>query len=830
MQAGLLRASCTRAVAAAVLLWCAGGACRGAALTPDSPAVQEAVRKAVRFLESDAAKDDRVGAKALVGLVLLKSHVDPKHAKILDAVAAIQKQVAGRQPIKVNLELYSTGLSIIFLATLDSSRYSGEIRCLLDSLEARQKPHGGWGYPDRPTGDTSMTQYGVLSAWEAKQVGYQIPRVPIEAVTNWLLETQDPSGGFGYQGTISLTRGLAKQKEVRHSMTAAGAGSLYICADLLGLVPRREKHDDSLPPALQEVQAPPAPAAAGAKAVVTINLRRLKEAEAGGNRWLAAHYDAHPKEWTYYYLYAWERYQSFRELAEGKSEKEPRWYSDGAHFLLHDQKPDGSWTVKDNVGTVPDTAFAALFLLRSSKKSIEKAYGLQASTSVAGRGLPQDTARVTIADGQVVAQARWTTAEQLLPILEHGAGVDFDAAIEALAQLPPPQAEILAASRPDVLRRLAAGRSVQARLAAVRALGRSGSLDQVPALIYALSDPDPAVVYQAGDGLRRITRSAGPRPLGPPATPVRRSEEIQVLERLVPGRPSGGRVRRLKNCIGHTACAVFSSAHGVCRIHCTGPYAMATRLQPRIRRVAAAAGLVTLAILGSWLAWRHWAGGRQSLRPSAVAQTPAVLTIESATPIEPDAALRGVPAADTLAAAADAAWRAAALDDPQQRATARPERRWGDLRLAAEGAAALAGRHWEVQFPTGTTREKYARQLDLFGIELAVVMPNNQLVYVRDVAKAKPVTRTGPASREQRFYLTWREGELAKTDSDLVARAGIAAGDRPVLMMIPTELEGKLAELEKQAAGSRPEPVRKTLFGIRPEGNGYAFYVIEQFR
>lgn len=157
-------------------------------------------------------------------------------------------------------------------------------------------------------------------------------------------------------------------------------------------------------------------------------------------------------------------------------------------------------------------------------------------------------------------------------------------------------------------------------------------------------------------------------------------------------------------------------------------------------------------------------------------------------------------------------------------------RRWGDLRLAAEGAAALAGRHWEVQFPTGTTREKYARQLDLFGIELAVVMPNNQLVYVRDVAKAKPVTRTGPASREQRFYLTWREGELAKTDSDLVARAGIAAGDRPVLMMIPTEVEGKLAELEKQAAGSRPEPVRKTLFGIRPEGNGYAFYVIEQFR
>ena len=45
------------------------------------------------------------------------------------------------------------------------------------------------------------------------------------------MQTQDPSGGFGYQGTISPNVGaLVDQTEIRPSMTAAGSGSLYICA------------------------------------------------------------------------------------------------------------------------------------------------------------------------------------------------------------------------------------------------------------------------------------------------------------------------------------------------------------------------------------------------------------------------------------------------------------------------------------------------------------------------------------------------------------------------------------------------------------------------
>ena len=48
--------------------------------------------------------------------------------------------------------------------------------------------------------------------------------------------------------------------------------------------------------------------------------------------------------------------------------------------------------------------------------------------------------------------------------------------------------------------------SYQQRLVAVRALARTGELDQVPLLLYAMTDPDPRVVYAADHGLRFISR------------------------------------------------------------------------------------------------------------------------------------------------------------------------------------------------------------------------------------------------------------------------------------------------------------------------------------
>ena len=290
---------------------------------------------------------------------------------------------------------------------------------------------------------------------------------------------------------------------------------------------RADKRDQELPPALRPVkEKPQAKDAAAGNA--NIDLRRLREAQGRGNHWLRAHYDLHPKDWTYYYLYALERYYSFRELAEAKSEKEPQWYTDGARYLIRTQDADGSWIASKSAGgATADTAFATLFLLRSAKKSIEKAYGYGDSTLVAGRGLPKDTSRVFVSRGEVLAVPSWDSAEKLLPLLQQREEATFERALDALAQLPSKEAGILAARYADGLRGLLADRSLRARLAAVRVLGNSGDIDQMPLLVYAMGDPEVTVAHAAADALRRSTRSPGTGPLPQQLTEPERRAEIQ---------------------------------------------------------------------------------------------------------------------------------------------------------------------------------------------------------------------------------------------------------------------------------------------------------------
>jgi len=492
--------------------------------TPQSPEVTKAVARGIKFLESDAAKDRRLGARALIGLALLKHGASSGHPKVVEAVQEIRTALSNvDDPAKFNADIYSTGLSIIFLVTLDAGKYSPEIKALQQSLLARQKSHGGWGYPAKKTGDTSMTQYGVLSAWEAKQAGYPMPLESIEAVTIWLLKTQDPSGAYSYQGTVSDTFQPVAQiaKDIRHSMVAAGLGSLYICADMLGMVKPARK-DDDLPSALKELKSKKETG----PLTTRIDPRLVREAQARGNRWMAENYKINPGGWICYYLYALERYCSFREAAEGKSDKEPKWYNDGVRYLIDSQASDGHWHTQ--ASPTADTAFAVLFLLRSTKKSIQHARGLGAGTLVGGRGLPRDTSRVELRQGKVVPRPLLGPAEALLAALNDSSGSKTAEAIEALAELPPKQSRVLVNKHKEKLRQLVAGRAPEARIAAVRALGRTGDLNHVPTLIYALTDPDPEVVRQARDALRRISRRFGG--FGLPDEPSQ-AERTEVIEK-----------------------------------------------------------------------------------------------------------------------------------------------------------------------------------------------------------------------------------------------------------------------------------------------------------
>ena len=240
-----------------------------------------------------------------------------------------------------------------------------------------------------------------------------------------------------------------------------------------------------------------------------------------------------------------------------------------------------------------------------------------------------------------------------------------------------------------------------------------------------------------------------------------------------------------------------------------------------------AAGLLVL-LLAFWLGGCFSA---KALRPEqAAGRLPAAqLTTDIETPL---AAADGgqPPLKDSLAAVADAAGaKAGLLDDPQWLAGAKGRPSWADQREAANAGANLR-RNWELHFDKGTTREPYARQLDYFGIELAVVLPENKLMSVRKFGKGKPETRIAPADQETRCYLTWSEGDLSRADADLLFRAGVSSEERLILKILPAAVEDKLAALEKTYAGDQIDNVRKTRFGIRAAGDGYEFYVVRQYR
>lgn len=466
------------------------------ALTPESPEVVAAIKRGLQYLETHDEK--RPGGKALIALAFLKNGQED-HPYIQEALESVR----GTLGENYSEDVYTNGLSIIFLITLDPVKYRPEIDQLMGHMIARQKQHGGWGYDHRPTGDTSMTQYAVLSMWEADAAGIETPVNAWERVSNWLLRTQDPSGAFGYQGNDSGSYSRVPQTEIRHSMAAAGLGSLYVCSDHLGLnsAPKRES---TVPGALQVVQNESS--RKRGRLTNNVDSGRIQAAAADGAEWFVEHHDMEAKPYTHYYLYAYERYRSFREVAENSVEIEPAWYDEGARFLLKSQKSQGEWLSSGTTGKECDTAFAVLFLLRSTKKSLNHAGRFGAGTLVGGRGLPTGDGPVQMRGGKVIAKPLAGPAEELLKLIEDPSRADHDQAVQGFEDLARMGDEETLTEHEAKIKELAAKGDPDARRAAVVALGRTGNLDNVPILIYALTDPDERVFLAARDSLRFISR------------------------------------------------------------------------------------------------------------------------------------------------------------------------------------------------------------------------------------------------------------------------------------------------------------------------------------
>ena len=134
---------------------------------------------------------------------------------------------------------------------------------------------------------------------------------------------------------------------------------------------------------------------------------------------------------------------------------------------------------------------------------------------------------------------------------------------------------------------------------------------------------------------------------------------------------------------------------------------------------------------------------------------------------------------------------------------------------------------WSIAYKTGQTADEYARQLDAFGVEMAIIS-GNRLVYIANFSQAKPTRRVGNPGDDKRLYFVWRGQGRKESDIALMAKAGLEVGEGVIFQFYPARTESILEQLEVRYKGKQPAEIRSTRFGVVAVGNGYGFEVVSQ--
>lgn len=475
----------------------------GHAYTPDSEEVQALVTRGMTYIEQNFgnnALDKELGGYAVCAMAAYSHTRDEDHPLVQAALKEIRKGVQEGFPEGSHAN-YSLGLALILLGTLDAGLYPEEVQAILEQIYKNQLSNGSWTYPNETIGDTSQSQYACLGMWMAHRQGIPVRMPVVTNATNWFLRTQAPDGGFGYRPRDPGSFTRIEHERKTPSMGVAGAGSLYVLGELLGFIndPEETRARTLLPPAI-------APAIEKREAISNaVDSARWQLAVKAADQWCGKNAGVENPFHQYYYMYAVERYWAFRELAIDQPENEPRWYNEGVSYLQRMAEEDGSW--KSNNGPTIGTAFAVLFLLRSSHAIVDRIQQESGTVRGGGHDLPRDVSAVTKnSAGQVVSSDDTKALAAVLEILDDPKAVQDDYVSEVPEKLVlsvEPNERSLQLSR---LRRMIVNGSFQGRLTAVNTIGSVRDLDSAPALIFALSDPDLRVVRAARNALRFMSR------------------------------------------------------------------------------------------------------------------------------------------------------------------------------------------------------------------------------------------------------------------------------------------------------------------------------------
>jgi hypothetical protein len=515
---------------------------------PDDEAVQVAAEKAVAALEKvrpDKSGELALGALAIVEASKRYNESVPRDSKTVQA--AIKQILADlpknptdpKGPLADHAETYYPAVALILLCEFDDQKYEREIKILIDILMRRQRRTGAFTYKaDKNEGDTSQMQYAALAMFVADQHQFEIEPEAAKAALNWLTTTQQQNGVFYYKvldPSPSRPRGRPRiGSPPNPSIQSAGIGTVYLLADLLQLSSRRKKtaataeelEGMAFPPGVSIYVKPRDDAVKEKRKGPLVNFDRgkLGFSRNSGNKVIEEMFKIPVANWNYYYLYAFERYAYFREETEGDmgNGKMERWYDDGVYFLLDQQKASGSFP-KGKISlanTYVNTAFAILFLVRSSEILVRPS---AEGEMFGGQGFEEDT-ELTEVNGTIQANDTQQDLNKMMEQLQAGTLDDSDMVVLAKSMRKAINAfrDDEKTNRGDLeafLRTLISDRNYYRRLIAVRFLAGEQDLGNVPALLYALGDPDFRIAYEAHNGLRLISRKIDSIALAQSAVP-----------------------------------------------------------------------------------------------------------------------------------------------------------------------------------------------------------------------------------------------------------------------------------------------------------------------
>ncbi len=136
---------------------------------------------------------------------------------------------------------------------------------------------------------------------------------------------------------------------------------------------------------------------------------------------------------------------------------------------------------------------------------------------------------------------------------------------------------------------------------------------------------------------------------------------------------------------------------------------------------------------------------------------------------------------------------------------------------------------WYVRFDQSGSLQRYAEQLDFFGIELGALLPDGRLVYLSKLSSPKSMQRESRSGKgEDRLYMVWRAGPLQKADRELFAKAGVQTSGATFFHFYSPQTEATLANLELAYANRNVKDIRRTYFLVTRAAGRYQFVVTRQ--